>query len=842
MTDKYANLPGHLTQFKDGGLQLVQEANPPKTESVLILGTALDGPVMEPVKVDASTMEAVFGKGADDKGIPNGSTLTVAFEEAYNAGCRDIRLMRVSGKEASAKVVGSPITRTEEKIHEGILGYAQGNDEAQSAVVLSSKAKAVVKVEADGVTLLESRDYIVGEKEVDDKYIDKKTEILYDFAEVHKIEFTSVAGVDKVVEVLAESIWGHVSEPGRIVWEKDIPFGEQESFEPFAEAGIDKGIKGEIDAAKAYIAGTKEGVATIMSGCAIVGDIVVYKAKMTQISITSGACNAGALLKVTYTTKEGTTKVETTSRYTPVFIANGTPLEFKLEQERIPSVGATLVYIDGVEYNENDTLVEDSSKKVFQVVKETGQLLDQSIYKAKIVLNAGKHAKRGAKVETRFAYIESVTVTPEFRLETAFGGEVYNQTQYLVDKVAHTSGVVETVVSIIKPRAKRAQANEEALKYSSFDCPTLGLLVRAINNDANNNGFVKAFVNDKMADIDTDLLEAQPAAINFEHGDNGINVSKQDLFTKLSGKKDADGYLLETGAYQLLENYTVDYIVPAGVYSDDKLLGKFDNFAYELALFCAVVSHLNHATIGVIATSSPTEPTLKAVEAHVEKLMAEPNVYYMRDTKGEIIRDTDNNAIDLGKYINVLAGGDMVLYNQRIGQYTANSAAAFAGFLSQLAVNSAPTNKVLNFVQGLRIKYSNSQLDKLTGNRYITLKYKGDGNTVAIVDSMTASAPGSDYERTATMRAVRELANEIREVADPFLGEPNTPEQRNALSSLIDKRLEQHKDAGTMRDYSFQLKATAYDELVGQATIELTVVPAQELRKITTIISLKPSI
>ena len=124
----------------------------------------------------------------------------------------------------------------------------------------------------------------------------------------------------------------------------------------------------------------------------------------------------------------------------------------------------------------------------------------------------------------------------------------------------------------------------------------------------------------------------------------------------------------------------------------------------------------------------------------------------------------------------------------------------------------------------------------------MTLKYKGDGTTVAVVDAMTCAAPGSDYARLSSMRAVRAIANDIRDVADPFLGEPNTVQQRNALSALIDKKLGQHKDAGSIQDYNFQIIATAYDELVGQAKIELTLVPSQELRRITTIISLKPSL
>ena len=850
MTDKYPNLPGHLTEFKDGGLQLVQEVNPPATESVLILGTAVDGPVMEPVKVDPATYEAVFGKCADDRGIPNGATASLAFEEAYAAGCRDIRIMRISGAPASAILKCSETERIEDKVFEGILGRAVGNDETASIVYLSSTADEVLSVEASGV-LLKSTDYkIVKSDVVDGQYTDGNEIYSKDELEVVKV----IPGTKTVVEIATESIYAHITNEGEFKWESEIlammAEGDGLEEEPLAgpnpddyvivtQAGVDYVVKGEVDAALAYVVGTKEGTFKPSEDVALDG-VVLDPAKTTKVTVNTNVTDAGAMLKVTYKTGS-TVKVENASIFTPMFLAGGIAVEYAIADDMIPEMGTTRIYIDGAEYLESDTTVEDAKVKVFTV--ERGEFeIDEVACKAKIVLNPGSHAKRNAKIETRFGYKETIATVAELKLETSFGGSVYNETQYNIKNIIHAGNVMETVVEITKPRSKRSQASEAPLTFSSFDWPTLGLLARAINNSAANGLFVKAYINEEYANVETGKLLITSAPVNFNEGDDGVNLSKQQLFEKLAGKRDAEGYLVETGAYQLLENYTVDYVVPVGVNADDKLVGKFDNFAYELALFCAVASHRNHATMGVIATSSPTEPTLKAVEEHVKKLEAFENIYYMRDSKGEVIRDVDNNAIDLGKYLSVIAGGDIVLNSQRLGQYSVNSPAAFAGFLSQLAVNSAPTNKVLKYARGLRVKYSNAQLDRLTANRYITLKYKGDGTTVAVVDAMQASAPGSDYERTATMRAVRELANEIREVADPFLGEPNTTQQRNALSALLDKRLGQHKEAGTMKDYGFQLLATPYDELVGQATIELTIVPAQELRRITTVISLKPSI
>jgi hypothetical protein len=398
------------------------------------------------------------------------------------------------------------------------------------------------------------------------------------------------------------------------------------------------------------------------------------------------------------------------------------------------------------------------------------------------------------------------------------------------------------VLKITKPKSKRDQVSEDPLTYSSVDYPTFSLLIRAINADSRNSGIFKAFCPKNIEGTPTTKLNALPTAKNFKGGSNGLNLTNQEKFEALSGKRDAAGGLLEVGAYQLLENYTVDSVVVAATYADDTLVGKYDNFAYELALFCAVASYRNHTTIGFIQTSSPNEVGLRAVEEHVRKLEAYNNFYYMKDSNGEVILDSEGKKLDLGRYICVVAGGDNIFYNTRLGNYACNSAAAVAGYVSTLNAQTAATNKAVTYTQGLKYKYSNAQLERLTANRLICFKYKGNGTTVAFVDAMTCAAPGSDYERLSSMRAVRTIANDVRDVADPFLGQPNTVQQRNALSALIDKRLGQHKEAGTIQDYSFNVVASAYDELVGQAKIELTLVPSQELRRITTVIALKPSV
>ena len=116
VTNLYPNLPGHLVEFKDGGLQLTSDNNVEAGgKSLLILGTAFDGPINEPVKIDATTVAQLFGSEVNEKGYPNGATLTKYAKQAFKNGFTDVRCMRVTGSLAQAVIAKSSVTNTYEE-------------------------------------------------------------------------------------------------------------------------------------------------------------------------------------------------------------------------------------------------------------------------------------------------------------------------------------------------------------------------------------------------------------------------------------------------------------------------------------------------------------------------------------------------------------------------------------------------------------------------------------------------------------------------------------------------------------------------------------------------------
>lgn len=710
MQDLYPNLPGILTEFKDGGLVLRNDPNPPATESILILGTAVDGPTMEPVAIDAESVELLFGKALNANGTSNGSTLVKAFEEAYQAGNRDIRLMRVTGTKAKALIKAASTTFNNDKAHDEVLGLAQGNVEVtfqlnQEVIDLDS-----VAVAASGVDLVASQ-----------------------------FEVTQgSAGTKATVKVLADQV------------------------------------------------------------------------------------NAGAEIFITYSYGTDTITTVTENGFTndegvlENYVALGADKVFTLAHT--PKSGSLTIYANGAPL----------AKEAFNVSGLT------------VTLKAG-YARLGTSIDASYLFVETVTESPEVTLEAVYGGYLYNEGLVEVKNITDSTGVViGKEVVITKPTSKKAQITEQPMTFSSLDFPNLGVLIQAINTYPQNN-VVRLSTARRFEEISTTALQVQ-APTAFTGGEDGVQVTKQQMFEALGGKRDVNGLLVEPGAYQLLENYSVDNIAVYGVYADDELAGRYDNFAYQLALACAVISHRGTATHGIIATSSPEETGLKAVAEHYDHLMAQDLAFFMKDTAGNNILDSDGNAIDLGRYISIVAGPDVVLNSGRFGVYANNTPTVYGGLVSSLAVQSAPTNKTVPGVYGTRFNFSNAQLNGLTGKGYVTYRSKGNGDTVVVVDAMTAAQPGSDYKRLVTYRVVKEAVNEVRDVADPYIGEPNETAQQNAMSAAIAKRLDAMVEAGAIVDYDFQIVATAEMQLLGQAQIELTIVPPMELRQITVVVSLSTGI
>ena len=306
------------------------------------------------------------------------------------------------------------------------------------------------------------------------------------------------------------------------------------------------------------------------------------------------------------------------------------------------------------------------------------------------------------------------------------------------------------------------------------------------------------------------------------------------------------------------------------------------NFAYQLADFCYRQSNQNTEMVGFIGALPPVSRALKDVINWIGKLPTTTEDFngntvvsvngtgllgnkfmsgritasgILGHTVGGVaglynggfiatedgwldgiqVQDANDNYIDIGKYLSVVATYPILSNPSLVSAYSSNGAPTYGGFVSQLPPGSAATNKVIRNVQ-LPYRINKTKIDLLAGQRYITFHQKTQG--VVVSDAPTAARPDSDYRRLSTMMTVKRAINQIRDVGEPFLGESLSGSRLAALDTAIDKELSEMVRNQELTRYEHKVIATPQMKVLGQVEVELKLVPAFELRQITVTVAL----
>jgi hypothetical protein len=349
--------------------------------------------------------------------------------------------------------------------------------------------------------------------------------------------------------------------------------------------------------------------------------------------------------------------------------------------------------------------------------------------------------------------------------------------------------------------------------------------------------------------------------------------------------------------YGVLKNKTdFDLLFPVDAYAFDKVVvnNRSLSFAYDLAFHCFEMNAQNNEVIGIINVepaasgtltyvagyvgTAPTKNTLGVITANGTGLLGEKEM--AGDTSGlpgfiasnfandsvnyglpplsdaEMLTDRKGNPVDIGKFIEVIAIEpnfvNAAFANDGTTTYTGPGGSAYAGLVSNLAPQSGPTNKSLGGVSGLRYKFSELQLDNLTQSRpdllegsdlghvgHVTAKQTNRG--VVVVDGASAARPASDYRRTQTMRIINAIKKVTRNIADPFIGEPNSDAMRASLKTSLDKAYRKFVGKG-ISQYDFQVIASSIDRVLGRMLIQLSIVPDTETRRIDFVVNMSSSL
>jgi hypothetical protein len=319
---------------------------------------------------------------------------------------------------------------------------------------------------------------------------------------------------------------------------------------------------------------------------------------------------------------------------------------------------------------------------------------------------------------------------------------------------------------------------------------------------------------DLVADINTELASLTLTGFKAILEDGKISILGDKAFTLKAGTANA-----------ALDLPATDTVAVKGRHEQGTIY--VGNFAELLKDYCEDQT-INHNTVkGFVGVSSPTTNSLSDVKAKVDALVALNNEY--------------------SGHVSVIAGPELgYSVPGKSTTYYANGVITYVALVSTLAAQSAPTNKPVGGIIGMNYNLSLRQLNALSGAKYVSFRLKNGG--VYVTDGIT-TAPDivvggqvnkSDYTRLSTLRITHAAINLIREIADPFVGEPAGLPQRNALNAAIQSGLTAMRNAGAITDFRFTLVQERGSGVLGQSKITLQLVPAFETRKISVDVSLRP--
>lgn len=276
-------------------------------------------------------------------------------------------------------------------------------------------------------------------------------------------------------------------------------------------------------------------------------------------------------------------------------------------------------------------------------------------------------------------------------------------------------------------------------------------------------------------------------------------------------------------AYNLLIDLQCDIVVPLGV--SFGVGNKTDSL--RLAEFCFESGQRDNDVMGMINTETISDISLAGIQTAVAAFSTADNVHTVL---------TGDGTVDLGRYISIVLGPDILVGDAIKGDYYTAPAAAYAGLLSKLAPQSGTTNKTVTTAKGLRFMFSPAQIAALNANKLITLRAKS-GRGVVVVEGLLASLAGSDFQSIASVRTIFEVMKRVRSAADPFIGEPLDATHVDALKNAISTVLNGAIDAAVINGGDFEVYFGGVNAIIGDVNIELQLDIPSEIRRIICTVS-----
>lgn len=259
-----------------------------------------------------------------------------------------------------------------------------------------------------------------------------------------------------------------------------------------------------------------------------------------------------------------------------------------------------------------------------------------------------------------------------------------------------------------------------------------------------------------------------------------------------------------------------------------------DTFARQLAQHCTYTSIKTYATHGVIGVTPIIDTSIKAVQEQANALNNLTLDLYVKNNFGKNVLDKDNLPYHIGKDLSIVTE-QHVLATLDGYNYISNGAAAYAGMVSALPTDQSSTHQPINVKP--QFTYSQSQLMQLNNKGFVTVHLSPDEQYV-ITDGITCAETLSSYKRLASIRAVKLIDKIIRSVTEPYIGKKNNNANRNSMQTAIKSGLDVLLET-YIEKYSFRLLYDTSTTLLSSIDIEYYVKLVGEIRDIHNVVTAK---
>lgn len=274
-----------------------------------------------------------------------------------------------------------------------------------------------------------------------------------------------------------------------------------------------------------------------------------------------------------------------------------------------------------------------------------------------------------------------------------------------------------------------------------------------------------------------------------------------------------------------------------GFYANNESIPS-ESLPYKVAQRCKNISERSNPVFGILGIapfsngSSTSNMTVANMNEHFD--IATPATPTAENNTLATLTDRESHDNAAGMYVSVIATELRPLgYPAEFG--FSNGACMYAGSISQMNSWTSPTNKTVFNVAELRYSPTRGMQEELISRGVVPVAL--DYNRVPIwVDAQTFGKAASDYTRLSTLRIVLQTISMVRNVAQIYVGEAATVENRNAFETAISSSLRQMQILGALITSDY---IVTYLPRENKAVVDLVLNPAFEMRTIEIAVSVQ---